>query len=135
MGTGIALPLMFNIITEQAPKKNMGVMMGIGTLVTAMAPAVGPFVGGWLAENYGWRMIFAALLPVLGVAFLLGVFSIRQSHEVSRDPFDVPGWLAIAASFATLVFAVDLGSSLGWTSPAELCLLAAFVVFLILFVR
>ena len=46
VGTGIALPLMFNIITEQAPKKNMGVMMGIGTLVTAMAPAVGPSVGG-----------------------------------------------------------------------------------------
>ena len=34
VGTGIALPLMFNIITEQAPKKNMGVMMGIGTLAT-----------------------------------------------------------------------------------------------------
>ncbi len=42
IGTGIALPLMFNIITEQASTKNMGVMMGIGTLVTAMAPAVGP---------------------------------------------------------------------------------------------
>lgn len=135
MGTGIALPLMFNIITEQAPKKNMGVMMGVGTLVTAMAPAVGPSVGGWLAENYGWRMIFAALLPVLGVAFVLGVLSIRQSHEVTRDHFDVPGWLAIAASFATLVFAVDLGSSLGWTSPAELSLLAAFAVLLVLFVR
>lgn len=47
IGTGIALPLMFNIITEQAPLAHMGVMMGIGTLVTAMAPAVGPSVGGW----------------------------------------------------------------------------------------
>lgn len=134
MGTGIALPLMFNIITEQAPEKNMGVMMGIGTLVTAMAPAVGPSVGGWLAENFGWRAIFAALLPVLAVSFVLGVVSIRQSHEVVRDPFDVPGWAALAASFAALVFAVDFGSQLGWTSPAVLALAAAFVALLALFV-
>lgn len=135
VGTGMALPLMFNIITEQAPRRNMGTIMGIGTLVTAMAPAVGPSVGGWLAQSFGWRMIFAALLPVLGVAFVLGVTSIRQSHDVVRDPFDVPGWLAIAASFAALVFAVHMGSSLGWTNPAELALLAAFAVLVALFVR
>lgn len=134
-GTGMALPLMFNIITEQAPRRNMGTIMGIGTLVTAMAPAVGPSVGGWLAQSFGWRMIFAALLPVLGVAFVLGVTSIRQSHDVVCDPFDVPGWLAIAASFAALVFAVHMGSSLGWTSPAELALLAAFAVLVAVFVR
>lgn len=135
VGTGIALPLMFNIITEQAPRKNMGTMMGVGTLVTAMAPAVGPSVGGWLAETFGWRAIFAALLPVLAVAFLLGVFSIRQSHEVSREPFDVPGWALLAASFAALVFAVDLGAGRGWTSPAALGLFVAFAFLLALFVR
>jgi DHA2 family lincomycin resistance protein-like MFS transporter len=126
---------MFNIITEQAPERNMGVMMGIGALVMAMAPAVGPSVGGWLAETFGWRAIFAALLPFLAVAFVLGIFSIRQSHEVERDPFDVAGWLLLAGSFAALVFAVDLGARLGWTSPAELSLAAAFVALLALFVR
>ncbi|MGI6230208.1 MAG: DHA2 family efflux MFS transporter permease subunit [Tractidigestivibacter sp.] len=135
IGTGIALPLMFNIITEQAPEKNMGVMMGIGTLVTAMAPAVGPSVGGWLAENFGWRAIFAALLPILVVSFFLGIFSIRQSHEVVRDSFDVPGWLFIAGSFASLVFAVDMGATWGWTSPLELTMLALFIIFLALFIR
>lgn len=45
----------------------------MGSLVTAVAPAVGPSVGGWLAETFGWRAIFAALLPLLVVAFALGV--------------------------------------------------------------
>lgn len=40
---------MFNIITEQAPREHMGARMGVGTLVMAMAPAVGPSVGDWLA--------------------------------------------------------------------------------------
>ena len=116
-GTGIALPLMFNIITEQAPEKHIGVMMGIGTFVTAMAPAVGPSLGGWLAENFGWRMIFAALLPLLVIAFVLGIFAIRQSHPVEHPSFDVPGWLCIALAFAALVLgANNLGTS-GITSP------------------
>lgn len=135
IGTGIALPLMFNIITEQAPTKNMGVMMGIGTLVTAMAPAVGPSVGGWLAENFGWRAIFAALLPVLIVAFVLGIFSIRQSHPVEKYKFDALGWALLSLSFVCLVFAVDFGSRLGWGSPAQLALFAGFACLLTLFVR
>lgn len=40
VGTGIALPLMFNIILEQAPLDKIGLLMGIGTLVTAIAPAL-----------------------------------------------------------------------------------------------
>ena len=42
LGTGIALPLMFNIIMEQVPKSRVGVMMGIGNMITGIAPALGP---------------------------------------------------------------------------------------------
>lgn len=135
IGTGIALPLMFNIITEQAPLDHMGVMMGIGTLVTAMAPAVGPSVGGWLAENFGWRAIFAALLPVLAAAFFLGIFSIRQSHEVVKEPFDVAGWIPLVISFGSLVFAIDGGGTKGWLAPQTLLLFVLFAVMLALFVH
>ena len=40
-------------------------MMGIASLITAMAPAVGPSLGGLIVNNFGWRMIFIALLPLL----------------------------------------------------------------------
>ena len=44
--TGIALPLMFHIILTFAPMNRRGAMMGIGTLTTAIAPAIGPSYGG-----------------------------------------------------------------------------------------
>lgn len=135
LGTGIALPLMFNIITEQAPLSNMGLMMGIGSLITAIAPAVGPSVGGWLAEAYSWRAIFACLLPFLAVSFLLGTYAIRQSHEVIREPFDVRSWAALVASFASLVFATSEASTNGWSSPVVLGLLGLFAALLVVFVR
>ncbi len=57
VGTGLALPLMFNIVLEQAPLDKMGLMIGVASLITAVAPAVGPFAGGAIVEAFGWRMI------------------------------------------------------------------------------
>lgn len=57
VGTGIALPMMFNIVLEQVPYPKMGFMMGIASLITAVAPAVGPSLGGMIVSRYGWRMI------------------------------------------------------------------------------
>ncbi len=45
-GTGIALPLMFNIILEQVPVDRIGTMMGFGNLITGIAPALGPTLAG-----------------------------------------------------------------------------------------
>lgn len=38
LGTGIALPLMFTIVLQQVPLAQLGTMMGVATLITAMAP-------------------------------------------------------------------------------------------------
>lgn len=62
VGTGIALPLMFNITMEQVPEEKLGVMMGTASLITAMAPTVGPSLGGFIVNHFGWRMVFIALL-------------------------------------------------------------------------
>ena len=135
IGTGLALPLMFNIITEQAPLENMGVMMGIGMLVTAVAPAVGPSAGGWIAEHLGWRMIFAGLLPFLIVAFVLGISSIQQSHETEVISFDVFGWLLLTVSFIALIFIIDESSAFGLLSIPVLLAMVIFAGSLALFVR
>lgn len=134
VGAGIAMPLMFNVISEQAPLKNMGVMMGIGSLIPALAPAVGPSVGGWIAEHLGWRMIFGALVPVLVAALVLGVFAIRQSHPTARCGFDAAGWALVAGAFASLIFATSMGSAWGWTDARTLTLFAGFALLLAAFV-
>lgn len=46
VGTGLALPLMYNIIIEQVPLAKRGSMMGGANVITGIAPAVGPTFGG-----------------------------------------------------------------------------------------
>ena len=92
--------MMFNIVLEQVPQDRLGLMMGIASLITAMAPAVGPSLGGVIVSWFGWRMIFVVLLPLLVLSFIFGVTSIRQVTETKKISFQVVDYLLIAVGFA-----------------------------------
>lgn len=105
-GTGIALPLMFNIILEQAPLDKIGFLMGIGTLVTAIAPAIGPTYGGLLV-GINWHYIFMILLVFMVISLVLGLFSIKQVTEVKKIKLDLFSWFTIAVFFVGAILAFN----------------------------
>lgn len=106
IGVGFALPLMFNIILEQVPKHKIGLMMGVGTLITAVAPAIGPTIGGLLAAHFGWRSIFLVQLPILLVSLFVGLPSIEQISKVKRESLDVISLLAVITLFLGLILGI-----------------------------
>lgn len=116
VGAGIALPLMFNIVLEQAPFDKMGFMIGIASLIAAIAPAVGPPFGGLIVNTLGWRMIFAFLLPLLFISLLLGIYAIRQSSITEHVAFDVQGYLLLVLCFVCFILGINAASSVGWLS-------------------
>lgn len=103
MGVGFALPLMFNIILEQVPSRKIGLMMGVGTLITAVAPAIGPNVGGLLTAHFGWRSIFLIQFPILLASLIAGLRSIEQKSEVKRESLDILSLLATIFLFLGLI--------------------------------
>lgn len=92
---GIGLPLMFSIILEQAPKNQVGMFMGIGTLVIAFAPAVGPVYGGIILKYLSWQFLFIFIVPLIIATWLLGEFSITQSQMTKKPLFDFKGGIAL----------------------------------------
>ncbi|CAM3167835.1 MFS transporter [Lactiplantibacillus plajomi] len=105
LGTGIALPLMFNIILDWVPDNQRGTLMGIGTLITAIAPALGPTFGGIVVNNMDRHWIFILLLPLLVISLFMGIFSIRQATPPVKASFDVPAWLMVMLIFVGFTFA------------------------------
>lgn len=85
IGTGIALPLMFNIIMEQVPTSRIGFMMGSGNLITGVAPAIGPTFGGIVASKLNWRWVFYSLIPLLIISFVLGKWGITKNHRLKSN--------------------------------------------------
>lgn len=114
VGTGIALPLMFNIIVEQVPISKIGTVMGFANLIIAVAPAVGPTLGGFIVKMFGWRIIFLVLLPLLVISLILGMTSIVQKSPIERLKFDWSSWIILAIAFSSLVFATNQASISGW---------------------
>ncbi|AEJ30726.1 DHA2 family efflux MFS transporter permease subunit [Leuconostoc sp. C2] len=104
IGTGIALPLMFHIILTQSPIKSRGMMMGIGSMITSLAPAIGPTYGGILLNTLGWRTIFWFLIILVLISLIIGLMSI-PNETVSRNekfPINTFAFLAIGLSLSLL---------------------------------
>lgn len=111
IGTGIALPLMFNIILEQVPQSKIGFMMGLANMITGIAPAIGPTFGGIVVSSLGWRWVFYFLLPLLVISLLLGIWGIE------RQKIDGISFAGIAMMFSGLIFGfsnLSSGQFLSW---------------------
>ncbi len=91
-------------------------------------------VGGLMAQNFGWRSIFwvAIVVSVLGLWLMRGT---PESKAETRGDykFDLPGVLTFMISMLALQVLVTQGNSLGWTSAVGLMLIAATVIFGVLF--
>lgn len=135
VGTGIALPLMFNIILEQVPLSRIGMMTGVGTLVTAIGPAIGPTYGGLLVTNLSWRYIFWILLPFLVVSFLVGIKTIKQVSETHVERFDFLSMLGIIVTFSGLIFGFSSLSNQPFFSWSVAGALLLGILGLVYFVR
>lgn len=111
IGTGIALPLMFHIILTKSPLAKRGVMMGIGTMTTSIAPAIGPTYGGLLLTTLGWRSIFWFLIAILVGSLILGLNSIPAEPTHPEERLNWWAFLSLAIGLTSLLLAVD-GQSL-----------------------
>lgn len=105
-GAGIAIPLMFNIILERTPLDKIGLLMGIGTMITAVAPALGPTFGGLVVNTMGWRYIYIFIIPVMVISLIMGLFSItKDTKTIKHTKLDIAGFLSITVTFIGLILA------------------------------
>lgn len=108
----------------------------IGGVVAGAGMALGPWLGGTLADQASWRWIFYVNLPV-GIAVLAAaVVVLRLPVTPVRHRIDFLGAaLAAAFSVSLLLMTEWGGKDYAWTSPQVLGLAAASVVSLALFLR
>ena len=135
VGSSILMALGTAMVTEAFPNNERGKALGIfGTLVS-IGIIAGPTIGGMLLESLSWHWLFFVNLPV----GLLGVFLVARfipaSRPGNRQHFDFPGALTLFLSLCSLLFALSLIQSSGFSKPLTFILLAAFAVTLVVFIR
>lgn len=124
IGTGIGLPLMYNIILTKVPKTHLGFMMGIGTMITAAAVALGPVFGGIVTELLNWRWIFIISIFLAIISAFTGTYSITQLNKLQKVSFKYGQWLTIAVGLVCLMLGfTNLAKNYFWSGQVAGCLL------------
>lgn len=100
--------------------------IGLWSMCSGLALAVGPAFGGLIVDTAGWRWVFLmnapACLALIGLATLAMP---RLDRTPAMHRFDWPGALLTTAGIAALAFAIIEGQDRGWTSGP---ILTAFFV-------
>lgn len=134
-GGGLMSVTMVVIAHLKGPEeKGAGKGTNMGGLVAGAAMAVGPWIGGLLADHASWRWIFYVNLPVGLAVLAASAFALKLPAHPVRRPLDYAGAALAAAFSSTLLLVTDWGGKkYAWSSPAVLGLIAVVAVTLALF--
>jgi EmrB/QacA subfamily drug resistance transporter len=133
MGIGAAaimpatLSILTNVFTVPAERARA---IATWSAVSGLGVAIGPTLGGWLLEHFGWGSIFLVNLPIVVVA-LVGV---RLVVPASRNPrsqaLDPVGLVTSVVGVVALVYAIIEAPSFGWLSVRTVGIAGAGVAIL-----
>lgn len=116
LGTSIILPLLFTTVMQLVAPERRGRAMGLVTIVTAAAPALGPTVSGVIVSALGWRWVFLLVLPVAGLTLVAGAVWLRTATPTRPARFDALSVLLSAVGFSGTIYGL---ASIGETSGAS----------------
>lgn len=114
VGGAMMLPTTLALINATFHGRERGLAFAVwGSTIGGMA-AVGPLLGGWLTTEYSWRLAFGINIP-LGILIAIGVrLTVSESKDPQAGRVDVVAALLSVLTFATLVFGLIEGRTLGW---------------------
>jgi DHA2 family multidrug resistance protein len=116
-GGGALLPLSQAILLESFPREKQGMAMAMFGLGVVVAPVLGPFVGGWITDNYSWRWVFNINIPIGILAiYMMGRFVEDPPYVKNSRPgtVDSIGFGLLAVWLATLQIVLDKGQQEDW---------------------
>lgn len=132
LGAAFALPATLSIITDVFPREERGKAIAIWTAIGALGIALGPALGGYLVDTFGWNSVFWMHIPVVLLA-LYGLRFIPNSKDSRNIPLDVPGAFLATTAMLGIVYGIIQGGELGWTDPAIIGSLTVGLLLLIAF--
>lgn len=124
-GTGMA------ILTSVYPTGERGKALGIAVAGVYSGLSLGPVVGGFLTQNFGWRSIFLSYVPLELIIIVLTLWKVEGEWAYAQgEKLDVVGSTIYGLSLVALMYGF---SSLPEIRSAELVLIS--IIGLAIFVR
>jgi EmrB/QacA subfamily drug resistance transporter len=114
----ILVPGSLAILTTNFEGAEQGRAFGVWAAASALAPIIGPFVGGILVDTLSWRWVFLLNLPFAVVAVWAALRYMKESRDdQASGRFDWLGALLVALAVGGLSFGAIYGQQRQWQDP------------------
>jgi len=114
----VLVPGSLAILTTSFDGAEQGRAFGVWAAGTAVAPIVGPFIGGVLVDSLSWRWVFLINLPLIAIAAWAALRYMKESRdELASGRFDWLGALLVAVAVGGLSFGAIYGQQRQWQDP------------------
>jgi len=111
------------VLLDAFPKEKQGIAMTIFGIAALLAPVVGPTLGGYITDNYGWRWIFYLNLPVGLIALLMCRMVVVDPDYIKAErakmrregkPFDTLALVLLSITMVCWEVALSKGQEWDW---------------------
>ncbi|WP_188207157.1 DHA2 family efflux MFS transporter permease subunit [Alkalibacillus aidingensis] len=106
---GLMMPNAMALIFNAFPKNERGFAVGIYGISVMIAPAIGPTIGGIIAEGFNWVFLFLVNIPF---ALLSLMFSIKYLKPTQANPdlkFDFIGFIMVTIGVGSVLYVLGQG--------------------------
>jgi EmrB/QacA subfamily drug resistance transporter len=117
----VAMAIIANTFPDPAERARA---IGVFGSMSGLSLGLGPILGGALVDGFGWRSIFWVNVPIVAAAIVCTTLFVPESRAARARRFDPVGQTLVILVLGSVVYAIIESSSLGWTSPVILGLLA-----------
>src|SRR5438445_245013 len=120
LGGGALLSTSQAILYEEFPREEYGTAMAIFGVGVMVGPTLGPQLGGYITDAFGWPWIFYINIPIGMLALALSLSFIQDSRfQQKAERVDYVGLVLLAAGIGTLQTMLERGERLDWFESRE----------------
>ncbi len=119
---GTLIPLYFQIILTMMPEKQKPLGLTIFGLTVTLAPTLGPSLGGWLTDEYGWRSIFFInVIPgiLMMLALNYGLISEKLKLEKLKN-LDWTSLVCLIIGLSGMTYILEDGPKKDWFDSIDI---------------
>lgn len=113
---GILIPMSFTYLLTNLPPSKIPIGMAMFAITATFAPSIGPTLGGWLTDNYGWEYVFYLnVLP--GILLISAVWYAVEAKPMKLQLLKQGDWggiISMAIGLGCLQVVLEEGSRKDW---------------------
>ncbi len=119
VGAGAIMALAFTILGDLFPPSERGKYAGVMAGVFGLSSIIGPTLGGYITDSFGWHWVFYVNIPFgILIILLIMFFFPHLKFSTQKHKIDFLGIIALSLTVVPLLIALSLaGVDYAWTSP------------------